>query len=111
MRVYELLATLDRIEEDTKRVISKRPAVCDKDTTLELNYFEDVLPLLQDADELKFMLEEFYKVNSSPITVEFYATFDFGTSLTDEINDALSRLGISANYSYIDNKEYFVLIR
>lgn len=57
MRVYELLATLDRIEEDKKRVISKRPAVCDKDTTLELNYFEDVLPLLQDADELKFMLQ------------------------------------------------------
>ena len=66
---------------------------------------------IDSKDELKFMLEEFYKVNSSPITVEFYATFDFGTSLTDEINDALSRLGISANYSYIDNKEYFVLIR
>lgn len=66
---------------------------------------------IDSIDELKFMLEEFYKVNSSPITVEFYATFDFGTSLTDEINDALSRIGISANYSYIDNKEYFVLIR
>lgn len=56
MRVYELLAKLEQLENDKKRVMDKRPTTCDKDTVMELNYFEDVLPLLADVDELKFML-------------------------------------------------------
>ena len=57
MKVYELLATLEKLENDKKRVMDKRPTTCDEDTVVELNYFKDVLPLLADVDELKFMLQ------------------------------------------------------
>lgn len=58
MRVYELLEKLKKLEEDKKRVREKLPTgVRSKDTEVTLNYFTDILPLLADADELKFMLE------------------------------------------------------
>ena len=58
MRVYELLGKLKKIEENKKRVIDKLPeGVRSKDTEVTLNYFTDILPLLADVDELKFMLE------------------------------------------------------
>lgn len=58
MRVYELLGKLEKLENDKKRVMDKLPkGTHTKDTEVELNYFSDVLPLLADVDELKFMLQ------------------------------------------------------
>ena len=66
---------------------------------------------IDSKDELKAMLYNFFKENKSKTTVEFYVNFDFGSTVTDEISSALTSLGLYANFSYIDNKEYFMIVK
>lgn len=52
MLVHEIMNKIKKIEEDIKRIKNKTPKVVDKNTTVELNYLDDINPLLVDANKL-----------------------------------------------------------
>lgn len=58
MRVCDVMHKIDKIKIDSDRIKEKLPKVMDNDTTIELNYFKDIRPLLSIANELIIMLGE-----------------------------------------------------
>ena len=52
MIVNEVIVKIKKIEEDIKRVENKIPKMRDRNTTVELNYMDDIVPLISDAQVL-----------------------------------------------------------
>ena len=67
--------------------------------------------VISSQEELNNLIAYVYSNTNTNITVEFKLAFDYGNEVTDEISKAYKANNISAKYSYVDNKNLFMLIK
>ena len=67
--------------------------------------------LIESQEELNELVKYFENIDSKNQTIEFKVTFDFGKSISDEIQKAYSKLNITTQYSIIGGSNIFVLVK
>ena len=65
---------------------------------------------IESQEELNGLIKYFESNKEKNKTIEFKVTFDFGKSISDEIQKAYSKLNISTQYSVIGDKNIFILV-
>ena len=67
--------------------------------------------VIQNQEELNKLVKYLFSSKEEKVSVQFLVLFDFGNSLTDEVEKAFKYNMISASYSYLENGNEIMLIR
>jgi hypothetical protein len=66
---------------------------------------------ISSQEELDIIIAYLYSNTDTKITIEFELAFDYGASITDEIQKAYINNEIYSSYSYIPNDNIFMIIK
>lgn len=67
--------------------------------------------LIESQEELNQIIKYYNSNNKKNNTIEFKVLFDFGTSISDEIQKAYNAVNITGQFSYIENQSIIVLVK